>query len=75
MLTGNNRQKSPARRFLLILGIVAFICFSALGLMVIFWDGILTTIPKGEKIAFGCIIIIYAAVRFSRILKRNKDEE
>ena len=74
MLTGNNRQKSPARRFLLILGIVAFICFSTLGLMIIFWDAMLPTFPKVQKIAFGCIIIIYAAVRFSRILKRNRDE-
>jgi uncharacterized membrane protein YqjE len=74
MLIDNNRQKSPARRFLLILGIAAFICFSALGLLIIFWDAMLPTFPKVQKIAFGCIIIIYAAVRFSRLLKRSRDE-
>jgi hypothetical protein len=74
MLFKNNEQKSPKRRFLLILGITAFICFCTLGLMVIFWDKMLPNMPKSQKIAFGVVIIIYAVIRFSRLLKRDPDE-
>jgi peptidoglycan/LPS O-acetylase OafA/YrhL len=74
MLPGNNKQKSPKRRFLLILGVTAFICFSCLGLMIIFWDSMLPNFPKTQKIIFGLVIIVYAVIRFSRLLKRDKDE-
>jgi CHASE2 domain-containing sensor protein len=71
----NNWQKSPKRRFLLILGVAAFICVLTLGLMVIFWDKMLPTMPKGQKLAFGGIIILYAFLRFSRLLKKGPDED
>jgi uncharacterized membrane protein (DUF485 family) len=74
MLSDNNRQKSLKRRFLLILGIAAFVCFCSLGVMIIFWDRMLPTISKTEKIAFGVVIIIYAVVRFARLLKKDPDE-
>ncbi len=75
MLSNNNRQKSLKRRFLLILGITAFVSFCALGLMLIFWDRMLPTFPKTQKLVFGCIIIIYAGLRFSRLIKREQDED
>lgn len=75
MLSNNNRQKSLQRRFLLILGVVAFISVCSLGLMIIFWDAMLPTLPRVQKIIIGIVIIIYAVIRFSRILKREKDEE
>lgn len=74
MLSNNNRQKSPQRRFLLILGVTAFICFCTLGLMIIFWDKMLTNIPKTQKIVFGLLIIVYAIIRFSRLFKKDSDE-
>jgi hypothetical protein len=74
MLSNNNRQKSLKRRFLLILGITAFICFCSLGLMIIFWDRMLPDVSKTQKIIFGSIIIVYAVIRFSRLLKRGQDE-
>jgi len=74
MLSNNNRQKSLKRRFLLILGITAFICFCSLGIMIIFWDKMLPNFPKTQKIVFGIIIIIYAVLRFSRLIKRGQDE-
>ncbi len=73
MLSNNNKQKSLKRRFLLILGALAFICFCSLGLMIIFWDSMLTNFPKNQKIVFGVVIIVYAILRFSRLLKRDKD--
>jgi len=74
MLSNNNRQKSLKRRFLLILGITAFICFCSLGLMIMFWDSMLPNFPKTQKIVFGIFIIVYAGVRFSRLIKREQDE-
>jgi len=71
----NNWQKSPKRRFLLILGVAAFICVLTLGLMVIFWDKMLPGMPQGQKWAFGGIIILYAFLRFSRLLKKDPDED
>lgn len=75
MLSSNNRQKSLKRRFLLILGVTAFICFCCLGSMVIFWDRMLPDLPKNQKIVFGSMIIVYAVIRFSRLLKREQDDE
>jgi CHASE2 domain-containing sensor protein len=74
MLSNHNEQKSPKRRFLLILGVTAFISFCCLGLMVMFWDAMLPNIPKTQKLLFGAVIILYAILRFSRILKRRQDE-
>ncbi len=74
MLPGNNSQKSPARRFLLILGIIAFVAFTCLGLMIIFWSDMLPNVPHTQKIIIGVVIIIYAAIRFSRLLKKDAGE-
>ncbi|MET3977783.1 uncharacterized membrane protein (DUF485 family) [Mucilaginibacter sp. UYP25] len=75
MLSNNNEeQKSPKRRFLLILGVTAFICFIALGLMIIFWDSFLSQLPKPQKTIFGCIIIVYAILRFARYLRKDPNE-
>jgi hypothetical protein len=75
MLYNNDKQKSPKRRFLLILVVLAFICFCALGLMIIFWDAMLPNISKTQRIGFGSIIILYGVLRFSRLLKRERNEE
>jgi hypothetical protein len=74
MLSNNNRQKSLKRRFLLILGITAFLSFSALGLMIIFWDRMLPDVSKTQKIIIGSVLLVYAVVRFSRLLKKDPDE-
>ena len=75
MLFNDNRQKSPKRRFLLILGVTVFICVITFGLMVIFWDKMLPYMPQSQKIAFGAVIIIYAFIRFARLFKKDPDEE
>jgi CHASE2 domain-containing sensor protein len=75
MFFKNNWQKSPKRRFLFILGAAAFIAICTFGLMVLFWDKMLPNIPKSQKTVFGGIIILYAFIRFSRLLKRAPDEE
>jgi len=74
MLSSNNKQKSLKRRFLLILGVAAFLSFCCLGLMIIFWNAMLPNIPKMQKIIIGVVIIVYAVIRFSRIIRRDPDE-
>jgi len=69
----NDKQKSLKRRFLLILGIVTFICFVALGAMVIFWEDMPVQLTDTQRKLFGGLIIVYSILRFSRLLK--KDDE
>jgi len=75
MFLKSNWQKSPKRRFLLILGIAVFTALCSFGLMVLFWSKMLPNMPKSQKTVFGGIIILYAFLRFSRLLKRTPDEE
>jgi len=73
-LTLKDKQKSLKRRFLLILGIIVMICCIALGIIVMFWDGIATQYPPYQKKIFGGMILVYAVLRFSRLLKKDADE-
>ncbi len=75
MLLNNKKQKSLKRRFLLILGVATFICVCTLGGMIIFWDLMLPSMSKTQKIVIGSVLIIYGVLRFSRILKKDPDEE
>jgi hypothetical protein len=71
----NKEQKSPKRRFLLILGTVAFICFVVLGLMIMFWDAIPLQLQHYQRLLFGAFIIGYAILRFSRLFKKDQYED
>jgi len=74
MLSNNNEQKSPQRRFLLILGVTVFICVAIFGFMVIFWDRMLPNLPQTQKTLYGLLIIIYAVIRFARIFRKKQNE-
>jgi hypothetical protein len=74
MLSNNNEQKSPQRRFLLILGVTVFICVTIFGFMVIFWDRMLPNLPQTQKTLYGVVIIIYAVIRFARIFRKKQNE-
>jgi len=74
MLSDNNKQKSPPRRFLLILGLVLFLLVFGWGVLVIFDDNMFSNLPKTQKILFGSLIIIYSVLRFSRIIFKKRDE-
>jgi len=73
--TFDNKQKSLKRRFLLILGVVTFICFLGFGLMIIFWDGIAQQLPPYQRKIFGGMIIVYSILRFSRLFKKEDVDE
>ncbi len=73
----NFRQKSPKRRFLLILGFATFIAFSTLGLMIMFWGRLdhSLNLSKTERLLFGSLILIYGVIRFSRLFKEEPEDE
>jgi hypothetical protein len=70
-------QKSPKRRFLLILGLATFIAFSTLGLMIMFWGRLdrSLNLSKTERLLFGSLILIYGVIRFSRLFKEEPEDE
>jgi hypothetical protein len=74
-LNFNNKQKSPKRRFLLIIGTTVFICFVAFGLMIMFWDKLQLSLQPYQRTLFGAFIIIYAGLRFSRLFKKDQYDE
>jgi hypothetical protein len=39
-----------------------------------FWDKFLGQIPKPQKTIFGCVVIVYAVLRFARYLRKDPDE-
>jgi len=74
MLYNRNEQKSPARRFLLILGVLGFVCVITLAVMVMFWDAMLPNLSKTQRIVFGLVLVGYGVLRFSRLIKKKPDE-
>lgn len=74
MLYNRNEQKSPARRFLLILGVLGFVCVITLAMMVMFWDAMLPNLSKTQRIIFGLVLVGYGVLRFSRLIKKKPDE-
>lgn len=73
MITTNREQKSPAKRFLFILGLVMFGLYFLLGLYIIFSDNLPLAMDRPYRIAFGLLLIIYAFFRFVRVLKARKE--
>jgi uncharacterized membrane protein (DUF485 family) len=70
-----DRQKSPAKRFLFILGVVMFLVYFAIGVSIIFWNDFskLFGIEKVWKIAFGVLLIVYSFIRFIRLINQQHD--
>ena len=66
-------QKSLKERFLLVLGIGFFVVYLTLGFMIIFWQKLSLNISQTARIAFGILLIVYAFIRFVRLIKNNKE--
>lgn len=74
----NFQKKSLKERFLLVIGILFFLAYLVLGLIVIFWDVIfLKSFPIAMRpiyrMAFGVILIVYSFLRFLRFFNSNND--
>jgi len=63
-------QKSPSRRFLLILGIALLISISAFGLMILFWGklAVAMNLTPRMRIGFGLLCLVYGVLRSSRLI-------
>ena len=71
------RQKSPTRRFLLILGFATCIACISLGLMFMFWEKLHETfnLHGNEALLIGGLFLIYGILRFVRLFKQDENEE
>lgn len=71
-----DRQKSPAKRFLLILGLVMFAIYFVIGVSIIFWDKfpLLYGVDRIWKIAFGILLIVYSFFRFVRLINQRQHD-
>jgi uncharacterized membrane protein (DUF485 family) len=72
------KQKSPQQRFLFILGLCMIFIFVCLAIIISFFGELINLdpekFPKGYRIAFGVLLIIYAVIRFNRITSKNDSE-
>ncbi len=69
------KQKSPQQRFLFILGLVMFLFYLILGGMLIFGTVILNQIQPMYRIMLGCLLIVYAVIRFMRLINQKPEED
>lgn len=69
----NIQKKSLKERFLLVIGILFFLLYFVLGLFIIFMKDFPIDMPINYRIAFGILLIVYAFIRFIRIINDNKD--
>jgi hypothetical protein len=71
--TENKEKKSLKERFFLVIGMVFFVAYLAMGLTIIFWKNFPFDMKPGYRIAFGAVLIVYSFIRFFRIINDNKE--
>ncbi len=62
-------KKSPQERFLFIIGVLFFLVYLVLGLILIFWTTFPINMEPRYRIALGVVLIVYAGIRFMRYYK------
>jgi hypothetical protein len=70
----NFKKKSLKERFLLVIGMLFFLLYLVLGLILIFWTTIPIAMEPHYRIAFGLLLIVYAYIRFTRYFANQKEE-
>jgi len=68
----NYQKKSLNERFLLFIGILFFLIYLTLGLIIIFWEKLPLKMPLGYRIAFGVLLVVYSFIRFLRFFNASK---
>ncbi|TRX42292.1 hypothetical protein FNW21_03270 [Flavobacterium restrictum] len=71
-LIENSKKKSLKERFLLVIGILFFLIYLVLGLIIIFWKKFPIVMQPNYRIAFGVLLIVYSFLRFLRFFNANK---
>jgi len=64
-------QKSLKGRFLLVIGILFFLVYFVLGMIIIFWEDFPIRLQTQYRIAFGVLLIVYSFIRFTRLLQKR----
>jgi len=72
-ILNNIQKKSLKERFLLVLGILFFLIYFVLGLIIMFWKKLPMDMEPKYRYAFGILLIVYSAIRFLRLINTNKD--
>jgi hypothetical protein len=68
-----NRQKSPHKRFLFVLGIIFSLSYMVLGSLLIFNNRLPLPINRNGRLAMGGILIVYGIIRGVRVIQQGKD--
>ena len=75
----NVKEKSLKERFLFVIGMLVFIAYFILGLIVIFWESLplAKSMPLAMesvyRISFGVLLMVYSFIRFFRIFNLNNE--
>ncbi|WP_343695728.1 hypothetical protein [Flavobacterium sp.] len=72
-MLNNIQKKSLKERFLLVLGILFFLIYLVLGLMIMFWEKLPLYMEPKYRYAFGGLLIVYSAIRFLRLINSNTE--
>lgn len=66
----NFKKKSLKERFLLVISLLNFIAFCALGCLLLFWDKLKLNLPNHLQLIVGCLIIVFGLLRFITQIRR-----
>ncbi|MGO4819614.1 hypothetical protein [Flavobacterium sp. W22_SRS_FP1] len=66
------QEKSLKERFLLVIGVLFFVFYLILGLLIIFMNNFPLDMKLGYRIAFGMLLITYGFIRLIRLINDNK---
>jgi hypothetical protein len=69
----NFKEKSLKERFLLVIGILFFLIYLGLGLIIIFWKEFPINMKPSYRVAFGILLIVYSFFRFMRFFNSNEE--
>jgi len=70
----NSEQKSPAKRFLLILGLLVAAVYIILGALILLKKDFLPGLNGPFRSLFGGVLIFYAILRLARIIQSRIQE-
>ncbi|TZF86335.1 hypothetical protein FW774_04620 (plasmid) [Pedobacter sp. BS3] len=70
----DSEQKSPAKRFLFILGLFVATVYIILGLLILLKKDFLPGLNGPFRSVFGGVLIFYALFRLSRIVQNRSQE-
>ena len=70
-LLNKYKEKSLKERFLLFIGILFFLIYLTLGLIIIFWEQFPIAMDTKYRVAFGALLIGYSFLRFLRFFNSN----